>query len=385
MRNLSLLVGVIAATASAAVLAAGASAAPQTFTPVIMDSVAEPRWFRGIDNRVHLEYELRLTNGLPVDVTVTKLVARRRPDGGKLIDLSGDELAAAISPVAEPSVSGARLSPSSASFAYLDITVGNPRRLPTRIVHTITTEADPGLPIPATNVDTGAKTLVHQGPPVRIDAPLSGPSWAAIIGAHRRAVQPVNGIYRNGQRYAIDWNRLDAENRPAFGDPASFSSNPSYGAAVLAVGDAKVVQAVDGIADQPPDSFTPVGLDQADGNYVILKLSKGVYAGYAHLIPGTVAVKRGDTVESGDKLGELGNSGNSDGPHLHFQMMTAPSLLASDALPFELRRFRLRGIVPSLDAFGQAYVGQTPVPFSTDGAGPYRNRGPVGLDILDLP
>jgi hypothetical protein len=65
--------------------------------------------------------------------------------------------------------------------------------------------------------------------------------------------------------------------------------------------------------------------------------------------------------------------------------MNAPSLLVSDSLPLVLRRFRLRGIVPSLDAFGDAYVNQTPVPFSPVGGGPYRNRGPVGVDILDFP
>jgi hypothetical protein len=54
-------------------------------------------------------------------------------------------------------------------------------------------------------------------------------------------------------------------------------------------------------------------------------------------------------------------------------------------VPFVLRRFDLVGIVPSLDVYGEADQGQTPVPFSTVGAGPYRNRRPVGLDILDLP
>ena len=65
--------------------------------------------------------------------------------------------------------------------------------------------------------------------------------------------------------------------------------------------------------------------------------------------------------------------------------MNAPSLLASESLPYVLRRFELRGIVPSLDVFGEADANQTPVPYSTVGAGPYRNRRPVGLDILDLP
>ena len=98
-----------------------------------------------------------------------------------------------------------------------------------------------------------------------------------------------------------------------------------------------------------------------------------------------MTVESGDRVESGRQLGQLGNSGNSNGPHLHFQVMNAPSLLASKSLPFVLRRFELRGIVPSLDVFGEADTNQTPVPYSTVGAGPYRNRGPVGLDILDLP
>ena len=154
---------------------------------------------------------------------------------------------------------------------------------------------------------------------------------------------------------------------------------------MLAVGDGKVVEAVDGIPDQPPDSFTPVGFQMADGNFVILRLSPGVYAGYAHLIPGSVAVERGDIVRSGELVGRLGNSGNSNGPHLHFQIMNARSLLVSDSLPLVLGRFRLRGIVPSLDAFGDAYMNQTPVPFSPVGAGPYRNRGLVGVDILDFP
>jgi murein DD-endopeptidase MepM/ murein hydrolase activator NlpD len=143
--------------------------------------------------------------------------------------------------------------------------------------------------------------------------------------------------------------------------------------------------AVDGIPDQPAGTYIPLGAAEADGNAVILKLDRGVYAGYAHLIPGSVTVQAGELVRSGEQLGRLGNSGNSTGPHLHFQIMNRPSLLASSSLPFVLRRFDLRGIVPSLEAFGAADANQTPVPYSTVGAGPYRNRGPVGLDILDLP
>jgi murein DD-endopeptidase MepM/ murein hydrolase activator NlpD len=387
---LGLIAGVVllAAAGSSAAAAPNADtrggAGQQTFTPVIQEVLSPPRWFRGIDNRLHIEYELCLINGSPVAATVESIQVRRG-GGGELDRLTGDRLLAAISPIGSPADTQTTIPPSSVAVAFIDLTLRDRRHLPKRIFHSTLVRLEPGLPVPSESVETGARVHVHQGPPIRIDAPLSGRGWVAIIGPHRRAVQPVNGRFLNGQRFAIDWNRIDEQDRPSFGDPASFASNPSYGARVLAVGDGKVVEAVDGIPDQPPDSFTPVGFQMADGNFVILRLAPGVYAGYAHLIPGSVAVERGDIVRSGELVGRLGNSGNSNGPHLHFQIMNAPSLLVSDSLPLVLRRFRLRGIVPSLDAFGDAYVNQTPVPFSPVGAGPYRNRGPVGVDILDFP
>ena len=383
----------VASLAVLVVVAAPAQAAPaperaipaQTYTPVVMRVLAPPRWYRGIDNRVHFEYEVQLVNGFPIDATVTELAVRRGA-GGTLADLTGADLLAAISPVGAPGTNETTIPANSAATAFIDLDVASPARVPKRVEHTISVTIDPGeLPVPADSVSTGGVSRVHQRPPVRIDAPLAGPRWGAVIGAHRRSLQPVNGAFLNGQRFAIDWNRLDEQDRPEFGDPFTFASNPSYGSPVLAVGDARVVVAVDGIRDQPAGTYTPLGAAEADGNVVILKLDRGVYAGYAHLIPGSVTVQAGDRVRSGEQLGRLGNSGNSTGPHLHFQIMNRPSLLASSSLPFVLRRFDLRGIVPSLEAFGEADANQTPVPYSTVGAGPYRNRGPVGLDILDLP
>jgi murein DD-endopeptidase MepM/ murein hydrolase activator NlpD len=377
-------VGAILALGLGLVGQTAAGVPAQTFTPVIQDVLSKPSWYRGIDNRVHIEYELQLINGFPVPAEVTSIVVRRG-GGGVLVELTGAALNEAISPIGFPGERTTTIPPGGGAIAFIDLTVAAPDRLPRRISHALSTEIEPGLPVPAENTAVGARARVVQTRPVRIDAPLGGDRWAAVIGAHRRSVQPVNGRLTNGQRYAIDWNRLDEQDRPAFGDPATFDSNPSYGAPVLAVGDAKVVEAVDGIADQPPDSFTPVGPEIADGNVVVLRLAPGVFVGYAHLIPGSVRVRTGDRVESGDELGLLGNSGNSNGPHLHFQIMDSPSLLDSESLPFVIREFGLRGIVPSLDAFGEAYATQSPVPYSTAGAGPYRNRGPVGLPILDLP
>ena len=70
------------------------------------------------------------------------------------------------------------------------------------------------------------------------------------------------------------------------------------------------------------------------GNHVILDLGHGFYAAYAHMIPGSIRVKEGQRVKVGQVLGNLGNSGNSAEPHLHFQIMNAPNFVAAEGLPF---------------------------------------------------
>jgi hypothetical protein len=53
---------------------------------------------------------------------------------------------------------------------------------------------------------------------------------------------------------------------------------------------------------------------------------------YAHMRPGSLKVKVGDKVVTGQVLGVLGNSGNTDAPHLHFHVMDGPSPLLSRAV-----------------------------------------------------
>jgi murein DD-endopeptidase MepM/ murein hydrolase activator NlpD len=52
------------------------------------------------------------------------------------------------------------------------------------------------------------------------------------------------------------------------------------------------------------------------GNQVVQKVSGG-WVIYAHL--NKVRIKPGQVVKKGDVVGESGNSGNSSGPHLHFE------------------------------------------------------------------
>ncbi|PWJ07666.1 M23 family peptidase [Streptomyces sp. NWU49] len=61
----------------------------------------------------------------------------------------------------------------------------------------------------------------------------------------------------------------------------------------------------------------------AYGNAVVINHGNGVYSQYAHL--SQVNVKVGQIVKTDQKIALSGNTGNSSGPHLHFEIRTTPN------------------------------------------------------------
>ncbi len=73
---------------------------------------------------------------------------------------------------------------------------------------------------------------------------------------------------------------------------------------ILATADGKVVE----------NRFEPMGF----GNYIVIRHKYGFYTKYGHL--DRVYVQEGDTVTQGQKIGLLGSTGLSTGPHLHYEV-----------------------------------------------------------------
>ena len=373
--------------------ASSSAAAAQTvdrYTPLIQSVMSTPRWFRDAEGRTRVVYELKVTNGFPAPVTVRSVavrdVARRRT----IARLRGAGLTASMTLLASPTEPATTVPGSGVGVIWMDVAVPNRSRLPRSIRHTLTVQVPPDLPVPPTITDTGAFARVDRRPPAVLGPPLRGPGWVAVgsccDGPHRRSVQPVNGKLYLGQRFAIDWNGVDAQDRFVVGDPGLNTSWTFYDKPVLAVADARVAVVVDRFPDQVPNEPRPVTIREADGNYVILALGKGRFAFYAHLKSGSVRVKRGDRVREGEVLASLGNSGSSTGPHLHFQLMNRPSALASNGLPYVFDRFRTTGRIPPLDDALMATVNAgEPVPIDSAGAGPHRRELPLGRDVVDFP
>jgi hypothetical protein len=359
------------------------------YTPVLQSVPTPPRWFTGSDGRVHLVYELLLANAFPVPVTVTSVDVLAADTGDTIGSLDGDALRAAMSLLASPTTATTELPPSSLGAVYVELLFEQPIDVPGSIHHRLTVTVPPGLPVPASIASTGAPAEVDLRPPVVLGPPLAGPRWVALgsccDGPHRRAFQPINGGLYLAQRFAIDFNVLDEAGRLGSGDLNLNESYPSFGQPVIAVADAVVVAAVDRFPDQVPNNPKDVTLESADGNHVILDLGDGRFAFYAHLRAGTVSVQAGDLVARGEQIGELGNSGSSTGPHLHFHVMDAPSALVADGMPYVFDQFALEGRTPPLDqviALGEA---QEPIPVDPAMSGPRDDELPLGRDVVGFP
>ena len=105
-----------------------------------------------------------------------------------------------------------------------------------------------------------------------------------------------------------------------------------------------VVGVLDNVPETTPGGFPQsITAEKAGGNHVVVAIGGGRYAFYAHMQPGSVRVKVGQKVKVGQVLGLLGNSGNSDGPHLHFHIMSTPHPLEANGMPYRFSNFTVEG------------------------------------------
>ena len=120
----------------------------------------------------------------------------------------------------------------------------------------------------------------------------------------------------------------------------------------------------------------------AGGNSVVEDIDSGRYVAYGHLKPGTIpaSIRQGTPLTTGELIGRLGNSGNSDAPHLHFQVMDGPSFLDATGLPFVFDSQLLEGRV-SQNAVADL-AGGAPVPIDRTGAGLRRDQMPAGNGVF---
>jgi len=237
--------------------------------------------------------------------------------------------------------------------AVIDLVVP-PGAVPARISHTIsyTLPADtPALSLIAGRTVSGPELVVDPRQPIVIAPPVHGNGWLNGNGCcmahsvHRSPRLVIDGArYIKPETFAIDWARIQ-DGQLNTGDGSQNEQHFAFGAEIVSVAAGTVVAVHDGMPEQTPNQ-PPVGIEQAGdyvGNDVVVQILPDVYAIYAHLQPGSIAVEVGERVTTGELLGRLGNSGNSSAPHLHFQLSDGPDALSSTSLPFVFDRYTLAG------------------------------------------
>jgi Peptidase family M23 len=331
----------------------------QVLTPLILSVQDAPVPFTGSDSRTHLVYELWIANFTSSDVIVEEVAISG--DGEAIQTLDTVEVASRLQPAGKRTSSGT-MAEGTQSLLFLHLILAAGASVPKHLNHRVMAR------IGGTDfTESGGATTVNPRPVVIGGPPLRGSNYISAdsccdASRHTRAALPVNGRVWVAQRYAVDWEQLDSNNRIYVGPRENVASYKIFGAEALAVANATVAFTVDGLPEQTPGKFPEnLPLEQADGNAVILDLGSGNFALYAHLQPDSVSVHVGEKVTTGQVLGLVGNSGNSIAPHLHFQVMSTSLALASNGLPYGIDSFRITGLSPGTAAFDKAEADGTPL------------------------
>lgn len=197
-----------------------------------------------------------------------------------------------------------------------------------------------------TNLDMDITSYKQKNP---YKLPLLGPSLVTgspdIFSHHRRAFH---------QEFAIDFVNIGDGLRLYKKSPNNIKNYYSYKNSVLSAESGKVVHVCNNFPDSPImrlDHFTNKsdefqtfiekqkavirkhGVPGTLGNCIVVEHKEKEYSLYAHLRPNSICVKKNQIVDQGQKVAEVGNSGNSTVPHLHFQLMDSEDLDCCRSLP----------------------------------------------------
>jgi Peptidase family M23 len=370
---------------------AGASLADRAdaveLTPLVATPTTKVRPVTSADGLEHLAYEEVVTNLYAGELTIESVSVTNPRTDEVLAELDSTDLADLTVRFGGGGL-GNTFDAGAGGFILFDVILDPADALPKRLVHEFTVSVDPE-PTPPETVTTEFRSgkavvmqnEVRQKPPLRGDRWIVGEGCCDSVTAHRGALLPVNGQLRAPERFAIDFVQLD-EDGFLFVDGGDENEDFGYyGRNVRSSTYGVVVATHDDVPDNPPGSFPPaIHPDDAGGNYVVVDIGDGQFAFYAHLIPNSLRVEVGDSVAPGDVLGELGNSGNSDAPHLHFHIMSTHVPLASNGLPHVFNKFTSEGTLTNLAAVATGSAADID-PVLT---GEHRRELPLNLQVISF-
>ena len=361
-------------------------------TPLVVAVMSQPWAVHGSDGRYHLIYEVRFSNATPFAARLNQVRVFDATNEKTVATFDGDEIAKRFAVGANRDNLSRRLDGAAFGVLFLHVAVPTLAAVPAAITHEVDLTVDPGGQNEEQITEKVAFSPVKNDPAVVLGPPLRGRNYIAGDSCcdtvrHVRALLPLNGRFWLAQRFAIDWEQIDDENRIFVGDRNDVRSYHIYGKPVLAVADGKAVVVRDGIPNQVPNDPKPVSIADADGNHVLQDIGNGAYVLYAHMKPGSVRarVRQGAWLRKGQVIGLVGNTGNTTEPHLHLHVVSRASTLVANGIPYVFEQFRTTGF----DALGTPDFDKgasqgTPLAISpVDPPTLHRRQLPLDLIIVD--
>jgi len=370
---------------------AACSYAEVDITPIIGYVLTAPRVAQMSDGKYCVNYELVIANATKSDFSLEEIrvVDPARSDA-VVKALKADEITRQIY-IPGVDKQASKIPSGKSGYIRIDLTFDSKDAVPEEVEHIITASADTPIPmLPQPAIGRIGRSKVSSGPAVVIGPPLKGAKWVACVvgagGYHRKTVMPIGGTWVAPERWAVDWIQLDEENKPLAGAIEKNESYPQYGKEIIAVTDGVIESVRDDMPDIPAGK-APVlkSLDDAVGDSIIQDIGGRFYALYAHLKPGSLKVKKGDTVKKGQVIALLGNSGNTTGPHLHFHIIHGKSPLGSDGVPYVIDSFKVRGTALSKDGLQtELERGETVTVKAVGDDGSRKMKMPADLSVVDF-
>jgi len=138
-------------------------------------------------------------------------------------------------------------------------------------------------------------------------------SISNLVNYHYQDERNIRLGYNKAERYANDIVKLDAYGFEGinFSNEKALEDYHIFGETVYSPCDGEVFFVQDG-----KDDIYPGTQVKDTGNGVVIKVDD-VYVLLWHLKKNSIIVKAGDMVKAGDPIGQAGNSGITNGPHLH--------------------------------------------------------------------
>jgi hypothetical protein len=152
----------------------------------------------------------------------------------------------------------------------------------------------------------------------KLSLPFKG-DWLVVWGGDTKELNQHHDV--PNQRFAFDFLGVDEKGDTHKGRSRENEDYLAFGREILAPADGLVTDVISGVRDNVPGSMNPYS---ALGNAVFIQHSDYEVSVLAHLKLGSVKVRVGDKVKTGQLIGLCGNSGNSSEPHLHYHLQNTP-------------------------------------------------------------